>query len=178
MRIGTNSFLDALRAFFLIIFLLSLFLSIFGSAATFDYYHVVVILEANPQRYVNYVLGIFLYLILPIATSLTFFTIMFIKRRETPTEGGLSNLLLIIFGGFSVWWGYRYFEASYASYFDTIMMAHDWQISNIDRSLLAIYTAYGLIGILWLITGLFFIITSAIGLYKYTKSPVSAEQKA
>jgi hypothetical protein len=149
---------------FFIILLLSFFWSFFGSAATFDYFHVVVILEANPQRYVDYVLGIFLYLILPIATSLTFFIIMFIKRRETPTEG-LSNLLLIIFGGFCVWWGYRYFEASCASYFDTIKMAHDWQISNIDGSLLAIYTAYGLVGILWVV----------IGLYKYTKSPASVE---
>jgi len=173
--IGSNSFLDALRAFFLIIFLLSLFLSIFSSAATFYYWHVVVILESNPQHYVKDVLGIFLYLILPIATSLTFFTIMFIKRRETPIEGCLSNLLLIILGGSSVWWGYQYFEASYVSYFHAIMMAHDWQISNIDGSLLAIYTAYGLVGILLLATGIFFIITSAIGVYKYTKSPVSAE---
>ena len=175
MGIGSNSFLDALRAFFLIIFLLSLILSIFSSTGVVESYHIVAILESNPQRYVNDVLGIFLFLILPIATSLTFFTIMFIKRRETPTEGCLSNLLLIILGGFSVWWGYQYFEASYVSYFHAIMMAHDWQISNIDGSLLAIYTAYGLVGILLLVTGLFFIITSAIGVYKYTKSPVSAE---
>jgi len=173
--IGSNSFLDALRAFFLIIFLLSLILSIFSSTGVVESYHIVAILESNPQRYVNDVLGIFLFLILPIATSLTFFTIMFIKRRETPTEGCLSNLLLIILGGFSVWWGYQYFEASYVSYFHAIMMAHDWQISNIDGSLLAIYTAYGLVGILLLATGIFFIITSAIGVYKYTKSPVSAE---
>lgn len=174
MRIGSNSFLGTLRAFFLIILLLSLFYSFFSIAATFDYYHVVVILEANPQRYVDDVLSIFLYLILPIAASLTFFMITFIKRRETPTKG-LSNLLLIILGGFSVWLGYRYFEASYASYFDAIKMAHDWHISNIDGSLLAIYTAYGLVCILLLITGLFFIITSALGFYKITKSPVTAE---
>jgi hypothetical protein len=172
VRIGSNSFLGTLRAFFLIILLLSLFWSFFGIGAAFDYFHVVVILEANPQRYVDDVLGIFFYLILPVAASLTFFMIMFVKRRETPTEG-LSNLPLMVFGGFSVWLGYRYFEASYASYFDAIKMAHGWHISNIDGSLLAIYTAYGLVGILWLITGLFFIVTSAIGLYKYTKNPVS-----
>jgi hypothetical protein len=164
VRIGSNSFLGA---FFLIILLLSLFLSIFGSVGVFygESYHVVVILEANPQRYVDNVLHIFLYLILPIAASLTFFIITCIKRRETPTEG-LSNWLLIIFGGFCVLWGYRYFEASYVSYFNTIMMAHDWHISNIDGSLLAIYTAYGLVGILWLITGVVFIITSAHKLLK------------
>ena len=167
MRIGSNSFLGAS----LIILLFSLFLSIFVSTGIFygESYHVVVVLEANPQAYTGYVEDTVFCGVLPIAASLAFFIITCIKGRETPTEG-LRNWLLIILGGFCALWGYLYFEASYVSYFDTIMMAHDSHISDIDGSLLAIYTAYGLVSILWLITGVVFIITSAHKLLQIKKS--------
>jgi len=167
VRIGPNSFLGA----GLIVLLFSLFLPIFVSVGIFygESYHVVVILEANPHSYMGFVGNTILYGILPIAASLAFFIITYIKGRETPTEG-LRNWLLIILGGFCAFWGYLYFEASYVSYFDTIMMAHDWHISDINGPLLAIYTAWGLVGILWLITGLFFIITCAHKLLQIKKS--------
>lgn len=151
--------------------LFAFFLSIFVSVGVFygESYHVVVILEANLNRYMEFVGNTVLYGILPIAASLAFFIITCIKGRETPTEG-LRNWLLIILGGFCALWGYLYFNASYVSYSDTIVIAHDWHISNIDGSLLAIYTTYGLVGIFWLITGLFFIIMSAHKLLQVKKS--------
>ena len=167
MRIGPNSFLNAS----LIVLLFAFFLSIFVSVGVFygESYHVVVILEANPHRYMEFVGNTVLYGILPIAASLAFFIITCIKGRETPTES-LRNWLLIILGGFCALWGYLYFGASYVSYFDTIMMAHDQHISDINGSLLAIYAAYGLVGILWVIIGLFFIITSAHKLLQIKRS--------
>jgi hypothetical protein len=167
VRIGANSFLSAS----LIVLLFAFFLSIFVSTGIFygESYHVVVVLEANPQAYTGFIESTVFCGILPIAASLAFFIITCIKGRETPTDS-LRNWLLIILGGFCALWGYLYFNASYVSYSDTIVIAHDSHISNIDGSLLAIYTTYGLVGILWLITGLFFIIMSAHKLLQVKKS--------
>jgi len=132
-------------------------------------YHIVVVLEANPQAYTGYVEGTVFSGVLPIAASLALFIIACLKGRETPTDG-LRNWLLIILGGFCAFWGYLYFDASYVSYSDTIVTARGLGISNIDGSLLVIYTTYGLVGILWLTTGLLFIIMSAHELLQVKKS--------
>jgi len=146
-------------------------LSIFVSTGIFygESYHVVVVLEANPQAYTGYVEGTVFCGVLPIAASLALFIIACLKGRETPTDR-LRNWLLIILGGFCAFWGYLYFDASYVSYSDTIVTARGLDISNIDGSLLAIYTTYGLVGILWLTTGLLFIIMSAHKLLQVKKS--------
>lgn len=167
MRIGPNGFLGAS----LVVLLFAFFLSIFVSTGIFygESYHVVVVLEANPQAYMGFIESTVFCGILPIAASLALFIITCIKGRETPTDG-LRNWLLIILGGFCAFWGYLYFNASYVSYSDTIVTARDLHISNIDGSLLAIYTTYGLVGILWLTTGLLFIIMSAHKLLQVKKS--------
>jgi multisubunit Na+/H+ antiporter MnhB subunit len=123
-------------------------------------YHIVVVLEANPQAYIGYVEGAALGGALPIAASLALFSIAYLKGRRTSTDS-LRNWLLIILGGFSLLWGSLYLHASYTSYSNAVSTAHGLDITNVDGFLLAIYATYGLAAILWLTTGLLFIAMSA-----------------
>lgn len=163
MRISAFTFLAA----GLIVLLFAFFSSLLVTVGSFygETYHVVVILEANPHRYIDFIIGISLYGILPIAASLALCMIAYIKERGLPTQS-LENWLLLIGGGFFVLWGIYYFQGAYTTYFHAIRLANLWNIRNINDSLLAIYAAYGLVGILWLITGTFFITTSVYKLRK------------
>lgn len=167
MRIGSNGFLGAS----LVVLSFAFFFSIFVSTGMFygESYHIVVVLEADPQAYTGYVEGTVFSGVLPIAASLALFIIACLKGRETPTDS-LRNWLLIILGGLCVFWGSLYFHASYVSYSDAIVAARGFDIINIDGSVLAIYTTYGLVAILWLTAGLLFIIMSAHKLLQVKKS--------
>lgn len=155
----------------LIVLFFALFSNFFVSVGVFDgeSYHVVVILEANPDRYFDFMKYIVLYGILPIATSLTLCIIAYVKEREILTKR-LENWLMLTVGGFCFLFGSLYFQAAYRSYFHAIEFTNRWEIGYISSSLRSIYMAYGLIGVLWLIIGIFFIITSAYRIHELRKA--------
>jgi hypothetical protein len=56
-----------------------------------------------------------------------------------------------------------YCAASYITYYDAISLARDWHVVGIDDYLLQIYSAYGLVGAVWLILGIFL---KAVSVYR------------
>jgi len=85
--------------------------------------------------------------VLPITAFLVFYIILFIKRKTVALE--------LILGGLCVVWGFLLCLDAHSAYHVSILMAY-----NIDHSLLATYyAAYGLVGVLWVLTGIFLIAT-------------------
>jgi len=142
------------------LFLLSVafLFSLFSHAG--ETYKVVVVLEANPGSYVNFVWTVVLYGILPLVASLVFLIVAHIKEKETLSEG-FGNWLFLLVGIFCVLLGFLGVFGSCDAYVKAINYAHRWFISGIDGSLLAIYLTYGFYSVLWMITGLFLVVAYA-----------------
>jgi hypothetical protein len=130
----------------------ALILSIMSSVGVFygEDYHVVVVLDANPQQYISFVWTAILGSI-PIAASVVFFAV---ALRRSNAYARLMKFLLIIVGVLCIIWGLMYVRASYISYYDIVDLAHNWPVNGIDSYLLMIYLTYGFTGGLWLLAGI------------------------
>jgi hypothetical protein len=134
-------------------FLFSFFV---GVGVLGEWYRVEAILRANPQYHLSVVKDVFLFGILPITLGLVFCIIAYVKAGHA-IEGSNAWPLLIV-GGFFALWGFLYFRTAYSDYSQAVDWANTYLHSYNKGSFLAIYTAYGLLGILWLVAGVFLMI--------------------
>lgn len=137
---------------------------ILGTGTLGEYWRVVIIVESNPSYHVNLASRVFLFAILPLTMGLALCIFTYMKERRIPT-GSFGGLFSLVLGGFFIFWGINYFQAAYGEYFRAIEIAREENVSYINNSLQAVYTTYGLIGILWLIIGIFLTAISAYTLY-------------
>ncbi|MEA2089164.1 MAG: hypothetical protein U9O89_00165 [Thermoproteota archaeon] len=152
----------------LIILSLSLVTFIFANVGTFgESWRLVVILEAHPQFYLNYLQRILLCGILPTATGLAICIVGCVKERKSST-GSFYDWFLLILGGFFVFWGALHLQRTLIDYYETIEYTQHYNVGYINGFLLAIYAAYSLVGILWLSADIFFTFTS---MYKMLHKP-------
>ncbi|MFQ5999795.1 MAG: hypothetical protein ACE5J6_03355 [Candidatus Bathyarchaeia archaeon] len=163
----SDDFMQFRPSYFRVVSLIILFIAFilsFRDLNSFsDYFHVVIALDPNQpgksggSYFIDLVMEILFYGILPIATSLALFIITYIQERKTPIES-FTNLLLSI-GTFCVVWGILHLLNTYHGYFGAIRMAQEENISYINDSLLLIYAVFGLVGVLWMVTGTLLIST-------------------
>jgi hypothetical protein len=148
------------------VLVIAFFLSLISSNGVFygEDYHVVIYLEENPGSLFAMLQVVVLLGIVPSATSLILFLVAYVKENYVGIAG-LGNILLLIGGGLSTVWGLMYCTASYITYYDAISDAHNQHIADIDSGLLQIYSAYGIVGAVWLGLGIFLIAVSAYHLH-------------
>ncbi len=152
----------------LFVLMLAFFSSFIATVGTFgEDWRVVAILEANPDQYIHWIRTAFFYGILPIATGLSLCMLAYVKYRKIPRRS-FGNWLLLMTGGFFAIWGVHYFQVAYREYFKASSWAAQSNIGHINDSLQTIYAAYGCVGILWLVAGIFLIAMSIYTLYKFT----------
>jgi hypothetical protein len=140
------------------VLVIAFFLSLLSSVGVFygEDYHVIVYLEENPNSLFTMLQNVALLGIVPTVTSLILLVAAYLKGNYAGIAS-LGNILLLISGGLSAAWGYMYCAASYITYYDTISEARNQRIVDIDSGLLQIYSAYGIVGAVWLGLGIFLI---------------------
>lgn len=123
----------------------------------------VIILEANPDAYVQEIWFILQYGIFPIVAGLVLCIIEFIVRRRTRTESP-SRLLLIRFlaGILLIILGILGCLSTYHSYTTLIGEVNQHNVKAANGSLQITYMGYELVSILWIVTGVFLSLTSDI----------------
>lgn len=114
-------------------------------------------------NFVHYTGSIALGGILPITASLSFLIVAREKREETATEGFSRHMLSWVFrlfalfsGGLCAFWGLLLFLSSIRLGYANIK---EWPAST--GSILGIFSMFGLVGVLWTITGFLLVITYA-----------------
>ena len=115
---------------------LAFMISFVGSLGIDPVWRLEAILEANPPRYVDYLLHMFLYLILPLVVGLVLIVIGYIKERVVSTVL-LSRWPLAIAGGIFVVWG---------------ALLLQWACYSYHGVFLTIYAPLAVAGGLWLTT--------------------------
>jgi len=120
-------------------------------------YRIIYILGANPDRYIEYMLEAFLYLILPPAVGLAYSIIAFVRERKSPT-GVLKKwwLPLMVVGGFFFFWGVYGVWWTYTNYLDVIRMVNEYGPVEIADLILKVCLAVGIGDILWMFAGVLF----------------------
>jgi len=128
------------------------------------------ILEANPHRYIEYMLDAFLYLILPLTVCLVYNIIAFVRERKSPTGVLKWWLPLMFFGGFFFFWGIYGVWWTYTNYLDLIRMVNEYghpvEIANlIQKVCIAVWIG----DILWMFTGFLFMLSPAFKMVQREK---------
>jgi hypothetical protein len=121
-----------------------------------DSFHIVVALEADPSSYVVFVMEVLFYYLLPIFIALLLCVFSYVKATTEPRRK-LGSLGLLSFGGLLLLWGVLYFPGAYNTYLKASDMVDRWNVGYVNGSLQIIYTAYGAIGIMWMLAGIFLI---------------------
>jgi hypothetical protein len=83
-------------------------------------FRIIPILEANPNRYFEYMRDAFLFCILPPAVGLAYSIIAFVRERKSPTGVLEWWLPLMVVGGFFFFWGVYGLWWTYTTYLDVI----------------------------------------------------------
>lgn len=147
----------------LLILSLAFVVSFFGGLnVTIDlseYWRLVAILEANPNRYLAYMRDALLYLIMPPAVGLAFSIIAFTRERKSPTGVLDWWLPLAVFGGFFFFWGAYSLSWTYTKYSAAIHEAELYSSINIADIILAICATASVGGILWALAGVLFMLS-------------------
>jgi hypothetical protein len=128
----------------------------------FEFWHIVAILEGNPNSnsYVQETTGNAIkYGIFPTVLGIGLFIAPFVKRRKTPS-GWIRNLLLLIGGGVFASYGIFYFQSVGEYYSEAIGYVNNFGESYMKDSLQAIYSAQQWTAIPWIVAGILLIITS------------------
>jgi len=151
--------------FGLLILLLAFLVSLFGGMnVTIDlaeHWRLIAIIEANPHRYLDYMLNGFLYLILPPAVGLAFSIIAFIRERNSPTGILKWWLPLAVFGGFFFFWGVYTLRWTYTHYYDARHGLELYGSMDTANLILPVYATASLGGILWIFAGVLFMLSPA-----------------
>ena len=124
-------------------------------------FRIIAILEANPNRYFEYMRDAFLFLILPPAAGLVFSIIAFVRERKSPTGVLAWWLPLMGFGGFFFFRGAYGLWSTYTTYLDVIqhwVNAFRVRVEIVD--LISKVCLAGMVGdILWLFAGTLFMLS-------------------
>lgn len=140
-------------------FVVSFFGGLNVSVGLSDYSDLIVILEANPNRYWSYIQEAVIFLILPPAVGLTFSIIGFVREKKSPT-GVLSLWLpLMAFGVFFFFWGLLGLRAVYTSYCVATHWIDLYGPTEIADLILPIYATTLAGEILWVFAGALFILS-------------------
>lgn len=123
-------------------------------------YRTVGILKANPASVGQWTFPVVVLGILPIAVGLAFVILHFLFRNRTKTE---PNTIQFIVGCLLTVFGTYYFLAVFSSYGEAVHFAGQWNATYIADSLRSIYVGYGFSSVLWLVTGIFFLVTACLG---------------
>jgi hypothetical protein len=126
-------------------------------------YRIVPVLEANPNRYWDYIRDAFLFEILPPAVGLVFSIIAFVEERKSPTGVLKWWLPLVAVGGFFFFWGVYGLQWTYTKYNDLIPYSSGDTAEAIRKICAATMAGF----VLWLSAGLLFML-----------SPVFKEKRA
>lgn len=140
-------------------------------------WRLVVILEANPHRYLSYILDAILYLILPPAIGLAFNIIAFIRERKSPIGVFEWWLPLAVFGGFFFFWGAFGLRRMYTHYIDAIQEANAFSFVDITNSILAVYVTASVGYIIWLFSGVLFMLSPVFKMMLLNKGKVVKARK-
>jgi len=163
LYIRRDSILFSIGLFVLMFAFLS---SLFAATGTIgEDWRVIAILEANPNSYTAFVTSALSYGILPIGAGLAL-CIFALMRSRRVVSGTFRNLLLLTVGCFFTLSGVHYYLAASKDYFGATTYANLQNISYINDFLREVYQSYELVGVFWLITGLFTITISIYGLKK------------
>jgi len=118
-------------------------------------YRIIPTLEANPDRYIEYMLDAFLYLILPLTVGLAYNIMAFVRERKSPTGVLAWWLPLMGVGGFfffrgvyGIWW-------TYTNYLDVVQMVNVEIADLILKVCLAVWIG----DILWMFAGFLFMLS-------------------
>ncbi len=104
-----------------------------------------------------------LYEVLPLIVGLGFCGLAFFReKRITSTK---LSLFLLAAGLFLVFYGSFYAQAAEREYSEAVAISLQYGVNDISDQLRVIYNAYGLMGYIWVVAGLFFIVISAYSLY-------------
>lgn len=120
-------------------------------------WRLIAILEANPHRHLAYIRDAFLYFVLPPAVGLAFSIIAFIRETKSPTGVLEWWLPLTVFGGFFFFWGTLELWLIYSSYSDVLHSA----TKDISNRILPAYAVVSLGCVLWIFTGVLFMLSPA-----------------
>jgi len=143
----------------LLILSLAFAVSIFGGLSVCMDWHLTATLEWNPHRYLDYVWDAFLFLILPPAVGLAYSIIAFVRERKSPTGVLKRWLPLTVFGGFFFLWGVLTLRFSYLNYCEVVRWVDAYGAAYIADLITKIYVAASVGRILWLFTGLLFMLS-------------------
>jgi hypothetical protein len=165
MRFEWSVFLGAGLILMMLAFILSF-------TATFtpigDWGWLVDVLGQGHQSSARYVHDAVLLGALPVSVLLAFFVVGFALTKES-VSGAIVSWGTLVLGGLTSFFGYLFATSAYNTYSQSVRTAHLLGYVDVDDSFLAIYVACGLIGVLWLATGVFL---WAVGGYKIRQSKV------
>jgi len=134
-----------------------------------EYWRLVAILEANPNRYLGYVRDAFLYLILPPAVGLAFSFVAFMRERKSPTGVFKWWLPLAVFGGFFFVWGIYSLQWTHTQYCKAVHEAELYSSVDIARPILAVCATASVGEILWLLIGVLFMLSPVFKIMLHDK---------
>jgi hypothetical protein len=118
-----------------------------------EHWRLIAILEANPNRYLDYVRDAFLFCILPPATCLVFSIIAFARERKSPAVV-LKWWPLMVVGAIFFLWGVYGLWWTYTRYLDAIHWVNAYGPLEIADLISKVYVAVMIGDILWLFTGI------------------------
>jgi len=120
---------------------------------------IIPLLEANPDRYLEYMRDVFLFCILPPAAGLIYSIIAFVREAKTSTAVLRWRLPLMVvgcffflLGAYGVWWIYN-------NYLNVINWINKYGPVEIADPILKVCLAAIIGSILWLFAGLLFMLT-------------------
>jgi hypothetical protein len=116
-------------------------------------HRIIYILEANPNRYLEYMRDVFLFCILPPAVGLIFSIIAFARERKSPTGVLDWRLPLTVVGIFFFSWGVYELWWTYTHYLNVIHWANTYGYVNIADLILKVCFAVMVGHILWVLAG-------------------------
>jgi hypothetical protein len=144
----------------LLILSLAFVVSFFGGVGIdLAEYRIIDILEANPGRYIEYMLDAFLYYVFPPAVGLVFSIIAFVRERKSPTGVLEWWLPLMVIGGFFFFWGVYGVWWTYTNYLDIIRMVNEYGPVEISDLIRKVCLTVGIGDILWMFAGVLFMLS-------------------
>jgi hypothetical protein len=120
---------------------------------------IIYILEANPNRYFEYMRDVFLFCIFPPASGLAYNIIAFARERKSPTGVFDWWLPLSVVGIFFFLWGSLGLWGTYAAYLDITHRVNAYGTLEIADLILKVCLVVIVGHILWLLAGLLFMLS-------------------